>query len=680
MVKWDDPVSVIKGVGKKKTEYLANNKIFKVKDLLNVFPSKYIDRTYIPKVDEVTDNELITFKGVFNKIGKTQFFKNGMNLFTCKVEWESLEVIIVYFNQPYLKNILKLARPYYFYGRLKKEGNQLKMANPQVVEAKNPESFFKLQPVYCQVQGLNKNDLSKMIKTILDNLTHWPIDLPSSIRHSYGLCSNEEAYRKTHSPNQLSDLARGIERFKYDEALKINCGILSSASENNVSTIELNYFEGLNVFINSLAFELTNDQRKIIWEIVDELKAQTIINRLIQGDVGSGKTVIAIAIACLMGQNGYQVAYMAPTEILAQQHYQTFNSFLKETGLKIGLLSGGLSQKEQKAIKNDLLLGKLSIIIGTHALFQESVSYYNLGLVITDEQHRFGVRQKAKFIQKGFEPHTLVMSATPIPRTLALIFYGDLSVSYLDEMPRGRKRVKTHCYNEKKLPKIYDFLRSEMAKDRQVFVICPFVEASESMEEVNDIQSVFETLKALYEPDYKIGFLHGKKDADEKNRVINKFNAGLIKLLVATSIIEVGIDVPNASAIVILNAERFGLAQLHQLRGRVGRGHAQSFCFLVTNSKNEDTIERMRVIVQNNDGKDIAEEDLKLRGPGDYFGYKQHGLPEMSWLNPLEDLKIIENTRILANEIKQSKEKEVMIYYDDILNSFYQSIEEISLN
>lgn len=680
MVRWDDPVSFIKGVGKKKTEYLANQQIVKVNDLLNCFPVKYIDRTYMPKVDEFINNEVITFKGVFNKIGKTVFLKNKMNLFTCKVQWESHEVTIFYFNQPYLKNILRLETPYFFYGRLKREGNQLKIANPQVVEAKNPKSFFKLQAVYSQVQGLNKNDMGKMINMILDNLIEWPVDLPSSIRHSFGLCSNEAAYRHIHTPSQRSDLNMGIKRFKYDEGLKINCGILSNASENSRSTVELDYFEGLNIFINSLPFELTSDQRRIIWEIVSELKAQTIINRLIQGDVGSGKTVIAIAIACLMAQNGYQVAYMAPTEILAQQHYQTFKNYLKLMGFKIGLLTGGLSQKEQKTIKNDLLLGELTIIIGTHALFQDSVSYYNLGLVITDEQHRFGVRQKAKFIQKGFEPHTLVMSATPIPRTLALIFYGDLSVSYLDEMPKGRKRVKTHCYNEKKLPQIYDFLKSEMAQKRQVFVICPFVEASESMEEVNNIESVFKTLKVLYEPDYKVGFLHGKKSTDEKNTIIANFNAGFTRLLVATSVIEVGIDVPNATAIVILNAERFGLAQLHQLRGRVGRGHAQSFCFLVTNSKNEETIKRMRVIVENNSGKDIAEKDLKIRGPGDYFGYKQHGLPDMRWLNPLEDIKIIEDTRILAKEIMQSKEKEVMIYYDNILHAFYQAIEEISLN
>ncbi len=679
-MKWDDPVSVIKGVGKKKTGYLANNNIFKVKDLLNIFPVKYIDRNYMPREDDLIDNELMTFKGVFQNIGNIQFVKSKLNLFTCKVKWESYVVTIVYFNQAYLRNTLKLETPYFFYGRIRKEGHQLKMINPQIIEAKNPKSFFNLQPVYSQVQGLNKNDISKMIGTILENLSEWPIDLPLWIRRKYHLCSNHAAYRYIHKPTQASDLNIAIKRFKYDEALTINCGILSTSLQNNSSMIELNYFDGLNIFINSLPFELTSDQTKIIGEIVAELKAKKTINRLIQGDVGSGKTVIAIAIACIMGQNGYQVAYMAPTEILADQHYQTFKNYLKHSGLSIGLLTGSLSPKEQKEIKNDLLLGKLSIIIGTHALFQESVNYYNLGLVITDEQHRFGVRQKAKLMQKGFEPHTLVMSATPIPRTLALIFYGDLAVSYLNEMPKGRKRVKTHCYSEKSLLKIYDFLRAEMTKKRQVFVICPFVEASDMMEEVNDIESVFKNLQALYEPEFKIAFLHGKKSAAEKNSIINDFNAGFITLLVATSIVEVGIDVPNATAIVILNAERFGLAQLHQLRGRVGRGNIQSFCFLVTNSKNEETIQRMRVIVENNSGKDIAEEDLKLRGPGDYFGYKQHGLPDMRWLNPLEDINIIDDTRSLAKEIIQSKEKETMIYYDKILNYFYQSITEISLN
>lgn len=679
-MKWDDSVSSIKGVGKKKTEYLANNKIYTVNDLLNIYPIKYIDRNYMPKEDEVIDNELMTFTGVFYKIGGVQFLKNKMNLFTCEVQWGSSKVMIVYFNQPYLQNTLKLETPYFFYGRMKKEANHFKMANPQLAEVKKEKSFFNLQAVYSQIHGLHKNAIAKMIRIVLENIIEWPMDLPEFIRHEYALCSNEKAYRHIHTPLHLNDLEIAKKRFKYNEAIKMNCGILSVSNKNNQSMIELNYFEGLNILINSLPFELTNDQTKIIWEIVDELKARKTINRLIQGDVGSGKTIIAIAIACIMGQNGYQVAYMAPTEILAQQHYQTFKKFLKKIGLNIGLLTGGLSPKEQNKIKNKLLLGDLSIVIGTHALFQKSVNYYNLGLVITDEQHRFGVRQKSKLTQKGFEPHTLVMSATPIPRTLALIFYGDLSVSYLNEIPKGRKRVKTYCYNEKSLPKIYDFIKEKMKKNKQIFVICPFVESSEVMEDVNDIESVFNELKTLYEPEFKIGFLHGKKTTDEKNKIIKDFSDGFIDLLVATSIVEVGIDVANATVIVILNAERFGLAQLHQLRGRVGRGHVQSFCFLVTNSQNQDTIERMRVIVENNNGKDIAEKDLKLRGPGDYFGYKQHGLPNILWLNPLEDMMIIDNARIIAKQMMRSKEKKTMIYYDKILNSFFESLEEISLN
>jgi ATP-dependent DNA helicase RecG len=410
------------------------------------------------------------------------------------------------------------------------------------------------------------------------------------------------------------------------------------------------------------------------------MKSKSVINRLIQGDVGSGKTVIAVAIACLLAQNGYQIAYMAPTEILARQHYQTFCNFLKNSGISISLLTGSVKESEKKSILKALAEGEISIIIGTHALIQEHVDYYNLGLIITDEQHRFGVRQKGQLFLKGKNPHTLVMSATPIPRTLALILYGDLTLSVVNDKPAGRKAIKTHCYNEKKLPQIYEFVKEEIKKGNQAYVICPFVEFSENMENISDIATVYENLKNDFEPQIKVGYLHGKMSAEDKTNSITSFRDGKISVLVATSIIEVGIDVANANTIVILNAERFGLAQLHQLRGRVGRGESQSWCFLVTNATNEDTIERMRIIVNHREGSEIAEADLKLRGPGDYFGYKQHGLPQMQFLDPITDLSIIEETKKTAQLLLASGEQEMMICADDILHSFYESVNEIALN
>jgi len=339
-----------------------------------------------------------------------------------------------------------------------------------------------------------------------------------------------------------------------------------------------------------------------------------------------------------------------------------------------------LKVQERREILQRVANGETSVVIGTHALIQDSVDYYNLGLVITDEQHRFGVKQRGRLSLKGNQPHTMVMSATPIPRTLALILYGDLSVSYIDELPKGRKPIKTYCYDEASLHKIYGFLEDEMKKGRQAFVICPFIEASEEMNEVRDIETVYLDIAKRFDGNYHTGFLHSRVGNDEKEQIIQDFNLGKINILVATSIIEVGIDVPNVSVMAILSAERFGLSQLHQLRGRVGRGEHQSFCFLVTNSKSPETLARMKVIVKNKSGKKIADEDYRLRGPGDYFGFKQHGLPDVGVLNPMEDLALIEKTRELAREIFSSGDKEMMIFRDGVLQTFFKEVEEISLN
>jgi ATP-dependent DNA helicase RecG len=327
-----------------------------------------------------------------------------------------------------------------------------------------------------------------------------------------------------------------------------------------------------------------------------------------------------------------------------------------------------------------LAKGEISILIGTHALIQDSVNFYNLGLVITDEQHRFGVRHRGRLALKARQPHTMVMSATPIPRTLSLILYGDLKVSYIDELPKGRKSIKTYCYDEASLPKILKFVQEEMQKGRQAFIICPFIEASPELEDVRDVESVFEQVKELIDPRYQIASLHGRLKNEEKEGIIQEFNQGNIRCLIATSIIEVGIDVPNVSTIVILSAERFGLSQLHQLRGRVGRGNHQSWCFLVTNSKSEETLERMKVIINNSNGKKIAEEDFRMRGPGDYFGFKQHGMPRIGLLNPAEELELILKTKEIAEMIINSKEKELMLYRDQVVSSFYKEMEEVSLN
>jgi ATP-dependent DNA helicase RecG len=677
---FNQPVKNIKGIGAKREAILKEHGILAVKDLLNIFPKRYIDRSIFLSVENFDDTEPGTIKAKIEKISSNQFMKGRQSFFTLKANWQDILVNIRIFNQPYLRKILRLNESYYFYGTLKKENGQYKMINPQFVLSSDPASFFEFEPVYPLISGLPSKSLARMIREILSHDLWVPADLPKKIRDDNQLCTKAEAYRKIHLPKNFYDAEIGIQRFKFDEALKINMGIFQSRNLNQISDVELSYFNGLDIFLNSLPFELTLSQDRIIREITAEMKSKSVINRLIQGDVGSGKTVIAVAIACLLAQNGYQIAYMAPTEILARQHYQTFCNFLKNSGISISLLTGSVKESEKKSILKALAEGEISIIIGTHALIQEHVDYYNLGLIITDEQHRFGVRQKGQLFLKGKNPHTLVMSATPIPRTLALILYGDLTLSVVNDKPAGRKAIKTHCYNEKKLPQIYEFVKEEIKKGNQAYVICPFVEFSENMENISDIATVYENLKNDFEPQIKVGYLHGKMSAEDKTNSITSFRDGKISVLVATSIIEVGIDVANANTIVILNAERFGLAQLHQLRGRVGRGESQSWCFLVTNATNEDTIERMRIIVNHHEGSEIAEADLKLRGPGDYFGYKQHGLPQMQFLDPITDLSIIEETKKTAQLLLASGEQEMMICADDILHSFYESVNEIALN
>ncbi len=419
-------------------------------------------------------------------------------------------------------------------------------------------------------------------------------------------------------------------------------------------------------------------------DIIGDFRAGKTMNRLVQGDVGSGKTIIAVACAYLMALAGYQTAYMAPTEILAAQHARNFEAYLKPYGIEVVLMTGSMKTAPRKEALKKVATGDAQVVIGTHALIQAGVDYYNLGMVITDEQHRFGVKQRGQLEMKGHTPHTLVMSATPIPRTLALVFYGDLDISTIDVLPSGRKKIKTYFYGEKAMPKILDFMEREMDKGYQAFVVCPFIEESEEMEEVRDIQSVYESVAAHYKGRHRVGYLHGKRSEDEKKAIIAAFNAKEIDLLVATSIIEVGIDVPDVSVMTILSADRFGLSQLHQLlyqlRGRVGRGSQQAYCFLVSNARGEKTLERMKVIVNHHNGRIIAEEDYRLRGPGDYFGFRQHGFPTFSALDPYEDADLIGDTRQVAQRIMASGEAAMMRYRARVIQSFYASVSEITMN
>ncbi|MBC3795482.1 ATP-dependent DNA helicase RecG [Acetobacterium tundrae] len=677
-MKWEDSLINIKGVGPKRKEALEKHGIKTIGDLLSFYPRKYIDRNVLGSTDNISEESEVSIRAqVLNK-GRVQRIRGNLSIFTLSLLWEDKKIAAVFFNQPYLKNTLHEYQEYFFYGKIKTAGAMMKIMNPQFVAVENPGSFFELTPVYSHISGIPNNTIHKILTQIFSDDLEIADHLPESIRRSEKLLDLKAALKAIHFPKRADEVLRGIERLKFNEALKINIGIISNSWGKKVSDISITSFEGINILMNNLPYELTKSQRAVIDDMMADIKSGQVMNRLVQGDVGSGKTVIAIIAACLMAQNGYQTAYMAPTEILAQQHGRNFKELLVNMGISVEVVTGSIKAKEKKEILDRVAKGAVSIIIGTHALIQESLEYYNLGMVITDEQHRFGVKQRSQLALKGNQPHTMVMSATPIPRTLSLILYGDLSVSYIDELPKGRKPIKTYCYDEASLHKIVAFLEDEIVKGRQSFVICPFIEASEEMEEVRDTETVYNELQKKMNPKYQIGCLHGRLKNDDKESIIKAFNQGEIDCLVATSIIEVGIDVPNVSAMVILSADRFGLSQLHQLRGRVGRGKHQSYCFLVTNSKSKETLSRMKVIVNNSSGKKIADEDFRLRGPGDYFGFKQHGLPKFGLLNPMEELALIEKTKIIADMIFQSNEKEMMNFRNEVLQSFYQDIEEVS--
>ena len=679
-----DPIQTIKGVGPKRAEAFREKGICTIGDLLSLYPGKYLNRRIRGSLDHPSETA-VTVTAVCLKTGTFRRVRRPLTIFVLPVEevredGSHFRGEMLWFNQPYLKGTFTAGETYCFYGKVAKKNGRMQMINPQFAPACKMEEFLTLTPVYGKIEGIPQETLKKTIAKALEQVCEMEDPMPERIRHLYNLPAIDEALRCIHCPKDEADVAGATLRFKFEEALKINLGIMNNRSVTGISEIIIEDTGILSRFVRGLPFELTGGQQQVLSEIVEDLKQRRVMNRLVQGDVGSGKTIVAVACAYLMALNGYQIAYMAPTEILAAQHADNFRQFLEPYGIQTVLLTGSLKAREKKTVLEAIRRGDAQVVIGTHALIQDQVDYYNLGMVITDEQHRFGVKQRGRLAHKGSYPHTLVMSATPIPRTLALIFYGDLDVSYIDELPKGRKKIKTYFYGEKYLDKIFEFMAGEMNKGRQAFVICPFIEPSEEMSDVRAIQEVYPMISDKLGRSFKVAALHGKMPADEKKQVIEAFNSKEIDLLVATSIIEVGIDVPNVSVITILSADRFGLSQLHQLRGRTGRGQHQSYCFLVSNARGDTTIERMKVIVNYHNGRKIADEDYRLRGPGDYFGARQHGFPEFKALNPYEDFDLITETKKVAEEIYRSKESELTAYRSQILDHFYQELSEISMN
>lgn len=646
-------IQFIKGVGPKKAYLLKRLNINTVEEMIWHVPRDYEDRGNIKKITNLRLGEKATFFGFIYGEIKTLRPRKNLSLIKLIIRDETGSIEVVFFNKPYLKKTLKTGQKAMINGEVKKGFQGLQVVNPILDKIDSEYKFNNkgIVPIYPSTEGLSQNEIISIQKKSLEIANkHIQEYLPEEIINKHRLCSIKFALENIHFPSSIKALKIAKYRLVFEEFLFLQLGLLYTKRSimNKKKGIILKNDNRINKFIDKLPFKLTKAQNKVLSEISQDLERDTPMNRLVQGDVGSGKTIIAIIALLKTFINGYQGAFMTPTEILAEQHYISLTELLEPRGIKVGLLVGSLSKSKKENLLNKIKYGDINIVVGTHALIQENVNFKNLALVITDEQHRFGVRQREVLSGKGQNPHVLVMSATPIPRTLALILYGDLDVSIIDSLPPGRKAIKTYSSNSTKREAVYDFVKKELNKGRQAYVVCPLVEESEAIEARSAIDIANELTYDLLE-DYCVGLLYGKMPAKEKEGIMNDFKNENIDVLVSTTVIEVGVNVPNSTIMIIENAERFGLAQLHQLRGRVGRGNYQSYCILINNSKSEISKERMKIMEKTTDGFLISEKDLELRGPGEFFGTRQHGLPELKIANLFKHMKVL---KTVQEEIK----------------------------
>lgn len=643
----DYEIQYLKGVGPKRAELYHKIGVHTLYDLLYYFPRSYIDVTSPAPIASVPlDTPCAVVATVIAKSGE-QRIRKGMSLYKVKVTDYTTELVITFFNQKYLAEKLEIGRQYLFYGKV--TGNFLKreMSSPLCEDISSTEHML---PVYPLTEGLTGNILKNHMRSVLSELDDTFTDpLPDSLRKEYGLCHLRFALETIHFPKSEYDLSLARRRLIFDELLSLQLGLAQLKQRARKQTKAIMSNTNLARFYQSLPFSPTGAQRRAIEDAARDMERDIPMNRLVQGDVGSGKTLVAAAACMIACQNGWQSAFMAPTEILAEQHFRSLSSLLKDSGMRIGLLTGSMTAAQKREVTRQISEGELDLVIGTHALIQEKVQFSALGLVVTDEQHRFGVQQRSMLAGKGEHPHMLVMSATPIPRTLALIIYGDLDVSVIDELPPGRQVIHTYAIDSSKRMRAFGFVKKHIDEGRQAYIVCPLVEQGES-----DLKSATQyerLLREKYFSEYHVGLLHGKMKASEKDRVMRAFQHGEIDVLVSTTVIEVGVDVPNAVIMLIENAERFGLSQLHQLRGRVGRGSFQSYCILVSDAKNQEALGRLGIMCKTTDGFAIAEFDLKQRGPGDFFGHKQHGLPELKIADMMNDTELIHLTKTVSERL-----------------------------
>ncbi len=627
MARLSDPITLLKGIGPAKAAQFAALNIHTLGELICHFPRGYEDRTQLVTIDKLEVDRPACFRAMVMNSPRTHHVRKGLDITKVQVADHTARLNLTFFNQKFTTDQLQYGKEYIFYGAVSGDFIGYNMTSPSFEALDAPAiTTRRVLPIYPLTAGLSN---AAVLKAVAQALALCPTPeeiIPAEIRQQYGILPAEKAYFAIHQPQNMAEAEQAKKRLIFEEFFVFSAGLSLMRAARTEKKCAPFPSTDIAPFFDALPFRLTGAQIGAINEILADFRRGTPMNRLVQGDVGSGKTMVAAAAAYCTAKNGHQSALMVPTEILAEQHHASLSKLLTPLGLRVGLLTGSMKESEKKAVRAAIAAGQLDLVIGTHALLTDSTVFSDLQLVIADEQHRFGVAQRSKLSAKSSDPHLLVMSATPIPRTLALIMYGDLDVSILNELPPGRQTVDTFLVTESYRPRINAFIRKQVEEGHQVFVVCPAVEENEEMN-IKAAETWAETLQTAVFPDLKVSLLHGRMKGAEKEAVMAGFARGESHILVSTTVIEVGVDVPNATLMVIEDADRFGLSQLHQLRGRVGRGKAKSFCILTSHNRNPETLQRLKAFSKTNDGFRIAEEDLRLRGPGDFFGARQSGLP-----------------------------------------------------